>query len=110
MTLDKLVLKRKETQMAYSKTLTKSEIYDSMSVRNMTSGIFLQLRFHTLVPLNDYDMKYDIRYSQTHKAWTESNITSKSHSSKTHEIEYSYLAERQEVIVDISCTPKEGFP
>lgn len=79
MTLDKLVLKRKETQIAYSKNLTKSEIYESMTSRKLSSGIFLQIRFHTFVPIKDYELKYDVRYGQTHKAWTESKIQKKEH-------------------------------
>ena len=81
-----------------------------MSFRKLSSGIFLQLRFHTIVPIKDYELKYDVRYGQTHKAWTESKIQKKEHLSQIHEIEYSFVAERQEVIVEISCKPNEGFP
>jgi hypothetical protein len=99
MTLDKLVMKRQETQMAYKRTLTKNEIYESLSSRRLSSGIFLQMRLVTTVPatVTDYNLEYDVKYSTHQQAWNENDIKTANHVSRPHELEYAFNAEKQNV-------------
>ena len=70
---------------------SKEDIYEMLSSRKLKSGLYLEVRVHTTVPISAaYDLTYDFKYSAQHTQWTEAKIRSKEHISKATEFEYSY--------------------
>ena len=62
-----------------------------LSSRKLKSGLYLEVRVHTTVPINGaYALAYDFKYSTQHTQWTEEKIKSKEHVSNATEFEYSY--------------------
>ena len=79
--------------------------YDQMIDRELKSDILLEVQFHTKVPTKiEYDIEFKIQYSVYKNKWVEEGVKSPLHKSKPSNFEYSYQADKQEIMVDIQAT------
>jgi hypothetical protein len=73
-----------------------------MQDRELKSDILLEVQFHTKVPTKlEYDIEFKIQYSVYKNKWVEKGLKNPLNRSNTANFEYSYQADKQEIMVDI---------
>lgn len=70
---------------------SNQDIYEMLSNRKLKSGLFLEVKIHSNVPINGvYSLHYDFKYSNQSNTWAEEDLKVKDYVSKPVEFEYSY--------------------
>lgn len=65
----------------------------------------LEVKLHSKVPIAlEYNLDYVVKYSSLEKNWSEYGIKGNDHVSKSWDIEYNYMADKQEVSFFTSLT------
>ena len=71
--------------------LSKLSEYEQVMQNELNSGIFLEVQFHTEVPIaSPYDISYKMQYSVFSKKWGQEGVTTKSLKSQPANFQYSY--------------------